>query len=199
MRHRCFLALFAALTVSPTCVAAPIFTALPETSATYPAGTNIAGLTSTTADPLAPFQFGESVWFRGWQVGGNTTDLSGVSRLIYRYRIDFGELTQIDQITIRGWAFNGPDNVLRLLDSDMNVVSTVPTFGGNSLQTISMAPVNALGSVFFLDEYDTSTASRYRTNFEVAFTPVAVPEPASLAIWSALGGLGLLTIRFRRR
>src|SRR5262249_17431631 len=61
-----------------------------------------------------------------------------------------------------------------VLDGNQNVLATLATTGGNSYQTFQL-PVNKSGSVFFVDEFDTSTTWRYRDRIVVnAHDPQAV-------------------------
>jgi hypothetical protein len=176
---------------------AALFTATsePETSATWPAGDVEVGLgsTSDTADPLGPFS-GQVVHFRGTGTGGNTTDTLNGASLVYRYRLEFPSPHEINSIQVDGAAFNGPDSVLRLLDSGMNLIASETTDHiANGTGSIFMAPGNPVGTVFFLEEYDTSTAKRVRSNI----TLTAIPEPSTLLL-AGLGLLGLLSFRRRR-
>ena len=52
--------------------------------------------------------------------------------LVYRVKIEFPQEVQLRSVIVSGAAFNGPDNVIRVLGSDMQEISVQPTFGGNS-------------------------------------------------------------------
>ena len=62
-------------------------TVMPESSATYPAGTTIRSVTSQSDDPLAPLR-NVSVFFRGFASGGSSETRNG-AHLVYRLRLDF--------------------------------------------------------------------------------------------------------------
>ena len=61
-------------------------------------------------------------------------------------------------------AFNGSTSILRVLDENMNVLGSVLTSGGNSIRTYSVKLENVIGTVFHVDEFDTSTDWRYRSH-----------------------------------
>src|SRR5437867_2158192 len=179
--------------ISVQCLtAAPILTvtALPETSAPWPAGTTFGTFTSQTANALAPFS-GQSVQFRGTNQGGSTETLNGAG-LVARYQLSYSEAVTISSIVVQGAAFNGPNSILRLLNAGRGVLSTTPTFGGNTFQTITLNTPGATGSLFFLDEFDTSTTWRFRSSVTVN----AVPEPGTLSL---LAGACLALLSFRRK
>jgi hypothetical protein len=165
--------------------AGPILTVsvLPETSASWPAGTTFGSIfTSQSASALAPFS-GQSVQLRGTQQGGSTETLNGAG-LVYRYELDYDQPVFISSIVVQGAAFNGPNSVLRLLNAQHTVLDSTATFGGNTFQTITLNTPGATGSVFFLDEFDTSSTWRYRSNITINATAVA-PEPGSLCLLAA--------------
>jgi hypothetical protein len=94
---------------------------------------------------LAPF-LGQSVHFQGWNLGGSTEQRLS-AYLVYRARIEFPRNVQLRSVVVSGAAFNGPDNVIRVLDSQMQEIGVQPTFGGNSYN-VNQLDLNALGSVF---------------------------------------------------
>ncbi|OJW17042.1 MAG: hypothetical protein BGO49_03290 [Planctomycetales bacterium 71-10] len=174
-----------------------VVTSLPETSATYPVGTNWDGYIPQSTDPLAPFS-DTSVLFRGYLQGGSSETLNG-AHLIYRFQLDFDAPSQITEITLTGAAFNGPNSVVRLLDANRNVLATFNTFGGNNYVTMSFSvAASPTATRFFLDEFDTSQNYRYRQYIGVSYTTAAVPEPTSLAL-AGMGMLGMLGYGLRRR
>jgi len=140
-------------------------TALPETSGSYPVGTNFDGFISQSDDPIAPWS-GTSVQFLGTDVGGST-EMLGAASLVYRYRLEFDQVAMLTSISVSGAAFNGPDRILRVLDENMNVLGTVATSGGNSFRTHTVVLPDVTGTVFFVDEFDTSSHWRYRESFTV--------------------------------
>ena len=93
--------------------------------------------------------------------GPGSRERIGSSELIYRYRLEFDEPTELDSINVSGAAFNG-DGILRVLDENMNVLGTTHTFGGNSFQTHFVELDGVSGTVFFIDEFDNSGHWRYR-------------------------------------
>lgn len=140
-------------------------TVLPETCATYDSDTDFEGFISESKDPLAPWS-GTSVHFVGTDECGSP-ETSGEASLIYRYRLEFADETQLTSIMVAGAAFNGPDNVLRVLDEDMNILGTMNTFGGNSFQTAIITLQDVMGKVFYIDEFDTSTTWRFRQSIVI--------------------------------
>ena len=140
-------------------------TAMPETCPTYPVGTDFDGFVSESEDPIAPWT-GTSVTFRGTDECADR-EMLGASALIYRYRLEFAEDMELTSIAVSGAAFNGPDNVLRVLDEDMNVLGSVNTFGGNSFQTPFVKLQGVIGKVFYIDEFDTSSTWRYRQHIVI--------------------------------
>ncbi|MFT3894964.1 MAG: CSLREA domain-containing protein [Anaerolineales bacterium] len=144
---------------------------MPETCPIYPIGTDFDGFVSESMDPLAPWS-GISVQFVGTD---GTEDIPGCGRpetlgeasLIYRYKLEFEESTQLASIAVTGAAFNGPDNILRVLDENKNVLGTAYTFGGNSFQTIYVGLQGVDGKIFYIDEFDTSSTWRFRQNFVI--------------------------------
>jgi hypothetical protein len=168
----------------------------PESSATFPANTSILvfpsmfTVTSQTADPLGPFS-GESVSFEGFaQPGGSQELLPGSTTqfLIYRFELMFNQPVDISSIAVTGVAFN--DDVLRLLDSNRNVLDSVTSFAGNNFATLTLNTPGVTGRTFFLDEFDLSSFFRYRSDIVVNAT--AVPEPATL--WMLLGVIALIVL-----
>ena len=157
---------------------APTFTvtALPETSGTYPAGTtfNSSPLTSETADPTGPFQH-QSVWFRGFQMGGSAETNADGGHLVYRVQIQFSQNVSVNSITVTGFGdfvSCGAGPVLRLLDQTEAVIGSLSTAGlpSGALTTYSLHLTGAAGSTFFIDEFDCSTNGRYRDHIDLTFT-----------------------------
>jgi hypothetical protein len=144
---------------------APTVTTMPESSTTFAAGTNFSGFVSQTNNPLGPFS-GQPATFVGWQQTGGSAETLNGAHLVYRYKLQFNQQTSLASVTVSGAAFNGPNNVLRVLDANSNVLATLSTSGGNSYQTFVLT-VNQTGTVFYLDEFDTSTTWRYRDRITV--------------------------------
>ena len=149
-------------------------TALSESSATWPVGTDEEGFVSQSDDPVAPWS-GTSVQFRGTDQGGSTETL-GLASLVYRYRLEFNQVAELTSISPAGAAFNGPDSILRVLDENMNVLGTWETFGGNRFETHTVEIPSVQGTVFFIEEFDSSTNWRYREIITVdAVIPLSRP------------------------
>ena len=140
-------------------------TALPESSATWPLDDEYDGFVSQSDDPLAPWS-GTSVQFRGSEDGGSAERL-GAASLVYRYRLEFDQVGTLSSVSVAGAAFNGPDSILRVLDENMDVLGSVETFGENSFLTHTVEIPNVRGTVFFIDEFDTSGSWRYRESITV--------------------------------
>ncbi|HEY5671772.1 MAG TPA: CSLREA domain-containing protein, partial [Anaerolineales bacterium] len=140
-------------------------TVMPETCPTYDAETDFDGFVSESNDPSAPWS-GTSVHFFGSDVCIGREMLGGAS-LIYRYKLEFAELTQLTSIAVSGANFNGPDNVLRVLDEHMNVLGIAPTFGQNEWSTTYIDLQGIEGTIFYIDEFDTSTTWRYRQSITI--------------------------------
>ena len=88
-------------------------TFLPESSPTYPAGTQFRGDISTSDDPLDWINGTGTVHFRGTNQGGNTIDtLGGTIFLIYRACIVFDEPVILTEITIGGVGLHRTGSVL---------------------------------------------------------------------------------------
>ncbi len=111
-----------------------------------------------------------SVTFQGTDACPDAEKLGDAS-LIYRYRIQFNEVTQLNSVAVTGAAFNGPDNVLRVLDESMNVLATMDTTGGNTFRTTILNLHGVEGTVFFVDEFDTSTTWRFRQSIVINGAP----------------------------
>jgi CSLREA domain-containing protein len=134
---------------------------------TYDVSTDIDGFVSQSDDPLAPWS-GSSVHFKGTVLCGSV-EKYGEASLIYRYRLEFEEVTQLTSVAVSGAAFNGPNNVLRVLDEDENVLGMTDTYGGNSFQTIYLTLQGVEGKVFYIDEFDTSSTWRFRQSITLNF------------------------------
>jgi outer membrane protein assembly factor BamD (BamD/ComL family) len=140
-------------------------TLLPETCSSYSSETNIDGFVSKSHDRLDPWS-GTSVQFVGKDECANREMLDEAS-LIYRYRLEFDKVTKLNSIAVSGAAFNGPDSVLRVLDENKKVLGTAATFGGNTFQTHVVTLQGIEGKIFYIDEFDTSRAWRFRQNIVV--------------------------------
>jgi titin len=156
--------------------------AMPETCPTYPAGEEIEGWVSESDDPLAPWS-GISVLFKGTDECPN--EMLGEASLIYRYKLEFEEPTQLTSIVVSGGNFNGPDNTLRVLDEDMNVLGTTATFESPYLLLEGVS-----GSVFYVEEYDTSSEYRFRQSIVVnGPVPLGNHENGIALAWGASDNL----------
>jgi len=157
----------------PLLADSPLVTALPESSATYPAGTVFDGFGSTEADPRAPFG-ARTVHFLGWGSGGSLEQRGG-AYLIYRVRIEFNEEVTLNGVTVTGAGHQDGDAVLRLLDTDLNEIAVQPTTGFNTIGRHTLSAGGAVGSVFVLDEFDHSTTWRYRGAIELDVSGASGP------------------------
>lgn len=178
------LLLFAA-TVAPSIEAnaGVRISSMPESSPTYHPSF-IEGYSSLSALPYAPFALG-SVHFRGWQQNGSQEQRNG-AYLVYRYKIEFDEQVDLEEIVVRGAAFNGDTSVLRLLNSQRSELRTVHTTFGNfySLNILDCRGVR--GSTFYLDEFDTSQTWRFRDAILISYRSTSAfenvtAEPSSSA------------------
>jgi hypothetical protein len=125
-------------------------------------------LRSLKSATLGPFS-GQAATFVGWQQSGGSSEALNGAFLVYRYRLQFPDVVQLNSISVSGAAFNGLNSVIRVLDSNRNVLATLATSGGNTYQSFTI-PVNQQGTVFYLDEFDTSTTWRYRDHITVSAT-----------------------------
>jgi CSLREA domain-containing protein len=144
-------------------------TAMEETCPTYPAETGFDDFVSGSDDPVAPWSW-TSVHFVG--TDGCSNEMLGAASLIYRYRLEFTEETQLTSIAVAGAAFNGPGSVLRVLDEDKNVLGSTDTFGGNFFTVHFVTLQNVVGKVFFIEEFDTSSTWRYRERILINASPL---------------------------
>lgn len=140
-------------------------TALPETCPIYPPNTDFDGFVSESDDPLAPWS-GTSVHFLGTD-DCTGREMLGKASLIYRYRLEFAELTQLTSIAVSGANFTEPNNILRVLDEHMNVLGVAPTFGQNEWATSYINLRGIKGKVFYVDEFDSGTTWRYRQSIVI--------------------------------
>ncbi len=140
-------------------------TAEPGTSPTWVAGTDHEGFVSDSADPTAPW-FGGSVHFRGNAEGGGLETVDGVP-LVYRYRLEFTEVTQLISVAVTGAAFSDGDSQIRVLDENMNPLGSTRTHGGNSHQTFFVELDGVSGQVFFIEETDWSDGWQYRESIVI--------------------------------
>lgn len=133
-------------------------------SALHPAGTIRDGddgtYVSETDDPLGPF-WGLPVHFRGTEAGGQPQ--------VYRYRLDFDEDVQLRSVAISGAAWWG--SVIRVLDQYNNELArldvTPPAHGSNSFQTVVVNIPGVTGSTFYLEEFNSDSDWRYRSDIVV--------------------------------
>jgi CSLREA domain-containing protein len=132
---------------------------------TYAAETDFDGFVSQSDDAKGPWS-GSSVHFKGTDDCKSPESL-GEAEMIYRYKLVFDEVTQLTSMAVSGAAFNGPDNVLRVLDENMNVVGMTDTYGGNSFQTQYITMQAVEGKVFYIDEFDTSSTWRFRQSIVI--------------------------------
>ena len=108
----------------------------------WPAGIDFDGFVSSSSNPSAPF-YDQPVHFQGWPVGGSQEQRLN-AYLVYRARIEFPQSVRLGSVIVSGAAFNGPDSVIRVLDSNMQEIAVQPTFGGNS-HNVNTLVMNALG------------------------------------------------------
>ncbi len=163
----CLLCLVAGLASGKT-LAVEMTVTWEDGSPTYKAGTNQSGLVSTTHNRLGPFS-GQPVHFKGTGMGG--------TGLIYRYRLNFDQTVEISSIIVHGAAWR--EDYITLLDENMDELVRVDTSGGNSFQTFQLTPDNGEGKIFYLEEYNTDTGFRYRSNIDVDFSVVEPPPSPS--------------------
>jgi hypothetical protein len=149
--------------------------ALPETSATFPAGTALSNppFTSETADPTGFFS-NESVWFEGFEDGGSGETNAAGGHLIYRMKVVFNQPVNLDSITVSGvgdYLSCGGGPMLRLLDSTETVVLAALSTQGlpsGPLNTYTLTPNQVAGQTFFVDEFDCSTNGRFRSSIAIS-------------------------------
>ncbi len=169
---------------------APSFTVtlLDESSLTYDAGSNFGGFVAMTDDGLGPFS-GTPVQFQGTDSGGSS-EMLGQASLVYRYRIEFADSTQLESVSVAGQAFNGPDSVLRLLDESMDVIAQLDTHGGNTRRVHTLDLDSVVGTVFFIDEFDTSGIWRYREAISInGSLPLPLGNGAGVEIVDGMSNL----------
>jgi hypothetical protein len=175
------------LTASLATAGSITFTFMPESSPPYPSGTN----GSNSSDPLGP-TIGLDVAYRGSGHGGSQETLNG-AYLVYRFLLQFDTLVAINNIQMTGWGDNnsgGGNAVMRLLDSNKDVLSTAPLTGWNVPGTWTLDGGGAVGESFYYDEFDYSSVARIRSDLVVNYT--VVPEPSSAMICAL--GLSLILL-----
>lgn len=172
----------------------PQYTVTQVSGLALPAGTLAACgvLFSQTADPFGPF-YGQSVELNG---SGLPSGFCGPVRcellhLLYRFRIDFKQPVKINSVDIVGlgdYTSGGNAAVLRLLDANSQPLATLSTSylgaGFCVPQAYSLNANGVTGTTFFIDEFDYSTTSAYRSHIGINFTNVSALAitPSSLAI-----------------
>jgi hypothetical protein len=155
---------------TPTATASLAFgnytlTLMEESCPTYPAEMHFEGWVSRSGDPLAPWSK-ISVHFKGTHECRRPEMIGGAS-LIYRYKLEFADTTQLASIAVSGAAFNGPNSLLRVLDEDMNILGSVNTFGGNTFHMFRINLEDIEGRIFYIDEFDTSPQWRFRSSIVI--------------------------------
>src|ERR1051326_697399 len=182
-RILCLIGVLVMIVATPKAYSQMTVTTMPETSAAWPAGYIGYGIfVSQTSDLLGPFN-GQSVWYRGFQLGGSSETLNG-GHLVYRYRIDFMQSVHITSVDVSGAGdYKRAASTLRLLDKNRNVLATLDTtgFGGGVLDSYTLNAGGATGQTFFIDEFDSSTDARYRDHISIAYK-IAINAPASLTV-----------------
>ena len=104
-------------------------------------------------DPIAPFR-GQSVSFRGFLDGGCDETLEDV-HLMYRYRVDVPQPVLVEEISISGRGAQGNNaSQIRLLDSNMSVLASVPTTRHDFTATTKFTVNRLIKDAFFLDQFD---------------------------------------------
>ena len=156
-------------------------------SATYPASTEEGGFTSTSDDPLGPFS-GQSVMFRGLNEGGVAQ--------VYRYRLDYEQIVTLDSVVVEGAAWAG-DTISLLDEQGIEITDIIPLShnGGNSFfnQIIDVADVT--GQTFFLEEWNTDTNWRYRSNIEVRLKEDVPADEVHVRVRAIVDGRSQINIQ----
>jgi len=98
---------------------------------------------------------------------------------LYQFRIDFKQPVKINSVDIVGlgdYTSGGNAAVLRLLNANSQPLATLSTTylgaGFCSPQAYSLNANGVTGTTFFIDEFDYSTTSAYRSHIGINFTPV---------------------------
>lgn len=179
-------------------------------SSTLSAGTYFppaCNIPSTTNDPLGPWN-NQSVYFEGGYRDGSEANKDSFSTSItngfmYRYKIDFSNIVQLDSLTIEGDTFYAPstwqDNLI-LYDSERNIIgSSYTAFKNEGYHSFTINLSGITGRTFYLEEYDIAGVFNFRTNFNVEYSETdPVPEPATMLLFGT-GLAGLVGNRLRRK
>jgi hypothetical protein len=130
----------------------------------------------------------KSVDFIGFTHPGGSTETLNGGHLVYRWKLDFTAPVEINSITMAGFGDQTAASEMRLLNSQMNVLSTQQLTGYNSFNTNVLSGTTDIGTTFYYDEFDVSTDGRYRSFLGVNYTPV-LPTPLPPALLLLASGL----------
>ena len=76
-----------------------------------------------------------------------------------------------------------------LYDADGGLLDTLTSVNGNSVSTSPTSPVN--GATFLMVDEEIVVSSGFVYGTTDTYTETLVPEPATLIVWSLLGGIGI--------
>jgi hypothetical protein len=155
-------------------------------SATHPAGEERGGFTSMTDDPLGPFA-GQSVMFRGTGNGGLPQ--------LYRYQIDFDQDVALDSIVVEGAAWGGGDSISLFDGQGIEIKTINVSNGGNSFHRQVLTLSGVVGRTFFLEEINTDSDWRYRSNIEVNLGGSAAANTIEVSVRALIDGISQIKIQ----
>ena len=182
-------------------------TTMPESSPPWPAGSReFYGIPAQTDDPLGPWH-NQAAVYRGYAAGGSSEQLNG-AWLVYRFRIDFAQATAVTSVTVHGsgdYGSGGNAAVFRLLDANRNVLAMRSTsdvsccppstpFNASNTYSVNVPGGGAIGTTFFIDEFDYSTNARYRDHIVVAFSQANCPTVSKI-LSNHGGNAGSVTVQ----
>lgn len=137
-----------------------------EAGKVYPANTRQDAFISEADDATAVFR-NRAVLFKGWDGDGDKTQVGGAYR-VYRFKISFKDPVLLREVLIRGAGDQREHALVRILDPSGTVVASGSPKSFNVLTSFSLK-VDAIGSTFFLEEYDQSSVYRLRERIELVY------------------------------
>ncbi len=167
-----------------------------EQGAAWPAGTDW-GIGPSQSDVLAAPFGGQSIYYVGRNTGGPSETLNG-AYLIHRTRIEFDALVDLDGVNFSAAGHHDNQAQARLLDETLSEIASVPLTGYNVFGNFSIVNANAVGKVFYLEEYDYSTDYRYRDDYLFDYTFHSLPEAGAIVPVAASTLIALGAIQRRR-